>query len=74
MVDLAASPFGTARSCASSSRLASWNVWIIRWITVRFANGFVFSTAEIDEYIRRKDSLDAAQRTIAMAPGNRVAA
>ena len=31
------------------------------------ANGFVFSTAEIDEYIRRKDALDTANRTVAQA-------
>src|SRR6516225_1254163 len=29
------------------------------------ANGFVFSTAEIDEYIRRKDTLETAKRTVA---------
>ena len=28
------------------------------------ADGFVFSTAEIDEYIRRKDALDAARHTV----------
>jgi hypothetical protein len=38
------------------------------------ANGFVFSTAEIDEYIRHKDTLDAAHRTVAMASGYRAAA
>jgi hypothetical protein len=38
------------------------------------ANGFVFSTAEIDEYIRRKDTLDAAHRTVSMASGHRAAA
>jgi hypothetical protein len=38
------------------------------------ANGFVFSTAEIDEYLRRKDTLDAARRTVAMASGHRAAA
>jgi len=37
------------------------------------ANGFVFSTAEIDEYIRRKDALDAAHSTVAMASGYRAA-
>ena len=30
------------------------------------ANGFVFSTAEIDEYIRRKDVLDQARNTVNM--------
>jgi len=29
-------------------------------------NGFVFSTAEIDEYIRRKDVLDQARNTVNM--------
>jgi hypothetical protein len=38
------------------------------------ANGFVFSTAEIDEYIRRKDALDAARCTVAMASSRRAAA
>jgi hypothetical protein len=38
------------------------------------ANGFVFSIAEIDEYIRRKDALDAAHRTVAMVCGHRMAA
>jgi hypothetical protein len=38
------------------------------------ANGFVFSTAEVDEYIRHKDALDAAHRTVAMVPGHRMAA
>ena len=28
------------------------------------ANGFVFSTAEIDEYIRRKDALENARHTV----------
>jgi hypothetical protein len=31
------------------------------------ANGFVFSTAQIDEYIRRKDALENAKRTVAHA-------
>ena len=38
------------------------------------ANGFVFSTAEIDEYIRRKDALTTAERTVAQAKRLRPAA
>jgi|SRR5215469_11497849 len=38
------------------------------------ANGFVFSTAEIDEYIRRKDTLENAKRTVAQAERLRPAA
>jgi hypothetical protein len=47
---------------------------ILKRTTDLAANGFVFSTAEIDEYIRRKDALDAAHRTVAMASGYRAAA
>ena len=38
------------------------------------ANGFVFSTAQIDEYIRRKDALENAKRTVAQAERLRPAA
>jgi hypothetical protein len=37
-------------------------------------NGFVFSTAQIDEYIRRKDALENARRTVAQAETLRPAA
>ena len=38
------------------------------------ANGFVFSIAQIDEYIRRKDALESARRTVAQAERLRPAA
>ena len=38
------------------------------------ALGFVFSTAQIDEYIRRKDALENAKRTVAQAERTRRAA
>ena len=47
---------------------------ILKHPTDLAANGFVFSIAEIDEYIRRKDALDAAHRTVAMLSGHRTAA
>ena len=38
------------------------------------AFGFVFTTAQIDEYIRRKDALENAKRTVAQAERTRRAA